>query len=118
MAIRPKKGVIVKGLKYSMLRPLRIYDLLCQASGVVPVITDGVANRKGKSLHPDGHAVDLRFSEFKTPSKAAELFKFVVGGGYDVIWYPGTGHVHVEYQRELDMNRTLEGFYEFGEGLE
>jgi len=111
--MKTKKGVVTKGLKYAMDRPIHLYRWLCVCHGIEPVITEAVSERPGKSLHPLGYAVDLRLRDFKRPATAALLLRQALKD-YDVIYYEQTKHVHIEYQKYLDMSQDSK--IEFNKG--
>lgn len=100
-----KKGVKTDGLKVPMVKVLQLYNDLCALSGKDGVITDAVAKRENKSLHPVGLAVDLRTSHLSYYQKSImfSLLVRLLGNDYDCINYDT--HMHVEYQRHLDDNK-------------
>lgn len=95
-------GVNCWDLKIPMAKVWYIYKGLCTELGVKPVMTDGVAPRAGKSLHPVGLAVDLRIRDLESKQQQYlyRMIKLLLGRDYDVILYKT--HIHVEYQRHLD----------------
>lgn len=106
--INVKEGVQVIGLKMAMQKPVQLYELLCLSHGIEPWLTDAVADRGERSLHPLGYAVDLRMKSFKNPKAASKCLAEALGDDYDVIFYPDTKHCHIEYQKFLDMSQPYE----------
>jgi hypothetical protein len=105
--IKKKRGVVVKGLKAPMIKPLQLVSDLFLLVGVTPVLTDGVADRKGKSLHPEGFAFDFRTRDL-THTQKSVIFAILVkqlGCDYDVIMYDT--HIHVEFQKALDDRKEI-----------
>jgi hypothetical protein len=100
--IKKKRGVVVKGLKVPMIKPMQLAHDLYQLAGVNLVLSVGIAKRKNKSLHPLGYAIDIRTRDL-TNSQKSIIFAILVrqlGNDYDVIMYDT--HIHIEYQRVLD----------------
>jgi hypothetical protein len=115
--IKIKRGVKMHGLKTSMIKPISFLDKVFLMLGVDFVITSAIRPLKGneKSLHPYGHAIDVRTRDLTHLQKAALLVLLIqyLGNDYDIIEY-GT-HFHIEYQRHLDDNRTAEYIKHFGQ---
>jgi len=112
--IKIKKGVKMHGLKQPMMKPLRLLDCIFQIIGIDLVITDAIAKREGRSLHPDGFAFDFR-TRHLTPSQASVIFVILtqqLGNDYDVIKYDT--HIHIEYQRHIDDNKQISFISAFG----
>lgn len=104
--LKKKRGVKTQGLKQPMVKVLQLYNDLCALAGHDGVITDAVASRSNKSLHPVGLAVDLRTSHLGYQQKSImfSLLVRLLGNDYDCINYDT--HIHVEYQRQLDDNKV------------
>lgn len=104
--MKVKHGAVPFGVKAVMNKAWDFYVLLCEATGVEPVITDGVREPKAKySLHEDGYAIDVRLRDLPVDQgKAfAKALQKYLGNDYDVIYYHSTfKHIHIEYQRHLD----------------
>ena len=115
--IKIKKGVKMHGLKTSMIKPVSFLDKIFMMVGVDFVITSAIRPLKGneKSLHPHGHAIDVRTRDLNHLQKSALLVLLIqyLGNDYDVIEYDT--HFHIEYQRHLDDNRTAEYIKHFGQ---
>lgn len=105
------------GLKTSMIKPMDFLYKIFLMLGVDCVISDGMRPLKGneKSLHPHGHAIDVRTRDLNHLQKAALLVLLIqhLGNDYDVIEYDT--HIHIEYQRQLDDNRTADFIKHFGQ---
>ncbi len=111
--IKRKTGVVTKGLKAPMIRPLQLVSDLFQLVGVDMVLTDAVAKRENKSLHPLGYAFDFRTRDL-THTQKSVMFAILVrqlGNDYDVIMYDT--HVHIEHQRTLDDARNIDFMQSF-----
>ena len=108
--IKIKRDVKMHGLKTSMIKPISFLDKIFLMLGVDFVITDAIRPLKGneKSLHPHGHAIDVRTRDLSHFQKAALLVILIqyLGNDYDVIEYDT--HIHIEYQRHLDDNRPAD----------
>lgn len=115
--IKIQKGVKMHGLKTSMIKPISFLDKIFMMLGVDFVITSAIRPLKGneKSLHPHGHAIDFRTRDLKHLQKASLLVLLIqyLRNDYDVIEYDT--HIHIEYQRHLDDNRTAEYIKHFGQ---
>jgi hypothetical protein len=106
--IKKKRGVVVKGLKQTMNKPIELAKNLYLLAGVDFVITDGVANRPNKSLHPLGHAIDLRIRDL-THTQKGVIFTILtqeLGRDYDVLLK--SDHLHIEYNRILEDSKDLD----------
>lgn len=105
------------GLRASMIKPISFLDKFFLMLGLDFVITDAIRPLEGneKSLHPHGHAIDVRTRDLTHLQKAALLVLLIqyLGNDYDVIEYDT--HFHIEYQRHLDDNRTADFTKNFGQ---
>jgi hypothetical protein len=107
-----KSGVNIIGLKTPMRKPYELYMSLCRIAGVTGVVTDAVRDPAEKySLHQDGLALDLRLNFNQITDEQRDCIyvtmKNILGDDYDVIYYRSTTkHIHVEYQRYLDDQKT------------
>ena len=100
--IKKKRGVKMKGLKAPMIKPLSLANDLYVLCGLDLVVTDAVAKRENKSLHPVGLAVDIRTRDLTHHQKSI-VFSILLkqlNNDFDVIMYDT--HIHIEYQRALD----------------
>ena len=115
--IKIKHGVKMHGLKTSMIKPISFLDKIFLMLGVDFVITSAIRPLKGneKSLHPHGHAIDFRTRDLKHLQKASLLVLLIqyLRNDYDVIEYDT--HIHIEYQRHLDDNRTADFITHYGQ---
>lgn len=115
--IKIGKGVKMHGLKTSMMKPISFLDKIFMMLGIDFVVTSAIRPLKGneKSLHPHGHAIDIRTRDLSFLQKGALLVLLIeyLGNDYDVIEYDT--HFHIEYQRHLDDNRTAEYIKHFGQ---
>ena len=115
--IKIKRGVKMHGLRASMIKPISFLDKFFLMLGLDFVITDAIRPLEGneKSLHPHGHAIDVRTRDLTHLQKAALLVLLIqyLGNDYDVIEYDT--HFHIEYQSHLDDNRTADFTKNFGQ---
>ena len=115
--IKIKHGVKMHGLKTSMIKPISFLDKIFMILDVDCVITSAIRPLKGneKSLHPHGHAIDIRTRDLSFLQKGALLVLLIeyLGNDYDVVEYKT--HFHIEYQRHLDDNRGFNFIKYFGQ---
>jgi len=115
--IKIKRDVKMHGLKTSMIKPISFLDKIFLMIGVDFVITDAIRPLKGneKSLHPHGHAIDVRTRDLSHLQKAALLVLLTkyLGNDYDVLEYET--HIHIEYQRQIDDNKPANFIGVFGQ---
>ena len=118
--IKIKKGVKMHGLKASMTKPISYLDKFFPMLGVDFVITSAIRPIKGneKSLHPHGHAIDVRTSDLNHLQKAALLVLLIqyLGNDYDVIEYdngPKQALSDVEHtvKHFLSLNKTRQAYW-------
>jgi len=99
-----KDGASLIGLKLPMRKVLIIADELWKDAGKELVVTEGTGGtHSAGSLHPFGYAVDLRSRYFDTSTQrdVASALRLRLGPDYDVVVHKT--HVHVEYQKILEM---------------
>jgi len=105
------------GLKKSMEKPIDFLDKIFLMLGVDFVVTDAMRPLNGneKSLHPKGHAIDVRTRDLSHLQKASlfVLLNKYLGNDYDVIEYET--HFHIEYQRHIDDNKPANFIGVFGQ---
>jgi hypothetical protein len=105
------------GLKTSMIKPISFLDKFFLMLGVDFVITSAIRPLKGneKSLHPHGHAIDVRTRDLTHLQIGALLVLLTkyLGNDYDVLEYET--HIHIEYQRQIDDNKPANFIGVFGQ---
>lgn len=102
--MKTKIGVKLSDLKIEMRPVLVAADKIWKKHGKELVITcTGGGVHSPGSLHPYGYAVDKRIRYFTTEVKlnVARELREALGKDYDVIVHKT--HIHVEYQKVLNV---------------